>query len=199
MAYRGLTLSRILINNKSCLLRRLPQYEALRHTSHDYARKMIGCREIVGYGWSGCPVYQDRVDYPFPAIRFKEETVELCRIREKEKCDWNDLSKEDIKRLYRFSFCQTFAELQAPNPEWKQSVGWAFWIVAIVFFYNAIFYEDIYPDYPETFEPARKRAQLRRMIALEVNPVTGLTSNWDYEKKDWNESFKRFYVKKYDE
>ena len=37
----------------------------------------IGNRDIVGYGWNGEPVYQDRVDYPMPAIRFKENTPDV--------------------------------------------------------------------------------------------------------------------------
>lgn len=38
---------------------------------------------------------------------------------------------------------------------------------------------------PDSFTPKNKRAQLKRMIHLHVNPITGLTSNWDYEKMDW--------------
>lgn len=37
----------------------------------------IGSREVVGYGWNGEPIYQDRVDYPMPAIRFKESTPDV--------------------------------------------------------------------------------------------------------------------------
>lgn len=33
-------------------------------------REVIGCREVVGYGCNGQPIYVDRPDYPFPAIRF---------------------------------------------------------------------------------------------------------------------------------
>lgn len=41
----------------------------------------IGNREIVGYGWNGEPMYQDRVDYPMPAIRFKENTPDVLVIQ----------------------------------------------------------------------------------------------------------------------
>lgn len=37
----------------------------------------IGNRDVVGYGWNGQPVYQDRVDFPMPAIRFKENTPDV--------------------------------------------------------------------------------------------------------------------------
>lgn len=41
-----------------------------------YAYK-IGTREIVGFGWNGLPSYTDRIDFPFPAIRFREDTPEI--------------------------------------------------------------------------------------------------------------------------
>lgn len=41
-----------------------------------YAYK-IGSREIVGFGWNGLPSYVDRADFPFPAIRWREDTAEI--------------------------------------------------------------------------------------------------------------------------
>lgn len=83
----------------------------------------LGNREVVGYGVNGMPVYVDRVDYPMPAIRFKENTKEILALREKEKGDWNKLSLHEKKALYRASFCQTFAEIKAPTGEWKPCVS----------------------------------------------------------------------------
>lgn len=40
--------------------------------------KMAGNREQVGYGVNGQPVYFDSAEFPFPAIRWKEPTPELC-------------------------------------------------------------------------------------------------------------------------
>lgn len=37
----------------------------------------IGNRDVVGFGWNGEPIYADRVDYPMPAIRFKENTPDV--------------------------------------------------------------------------------------------------------------------------
>lgn len=48
-----------------------------------------------------------------------------------------------------------------------------------------IFFSLVYSPLPDSFTPECKRAQLKRMIHLHVNPITGLTSNWDYEKMDW--------------
>ena len=36
-----------------------------------------GKREVIGYGYNGQPNYVDRVDYPIPAVRFKEETPQI--------------------------------------------------------------------------------------------------------------------------
>lgn len=42
---------------------------------HDRSR--IGSREVVGFGFNGQCSYQDRVDFPMPAIRFKENTPDI--------------------------------------------------------------------------------------------------------------------------
>lgn len=57
----------------------------------------LGNRQFVGYGWNGMPTYQDREDFPCPAIRFRESTAEIVALREKELGDWKSLSMEDKK------------------------------------------------------------------------------------------------------
>lgn len=42
-----------------------------------HGRSRIGNREVVGFGFNGQCSYQDRVDFPMPAIRFKENTPDL--------------------------------------------------------------------------------------------------------------------------
>ena len=37
----------------------------------------IGNRDVVGYGVNGAPNYYDRVDFPMPAVRFKENTPDV--------------------------------------------------------------------------------------------------------------------------
>jgi cytochrome c oxidase subunit 4 len=42
-----------------------------------HGRSRIGNREVVGFGFNGQYSYQDRVDFPMPAIRFKENTPDI--------------------------------------------------------------------------------------------------------------------------
>lgn len=161
-----------------------PQIAIKRHTSFDYTNTMCGKREYVGYGINGSPIYCDLAEFPMPAIRFRESDATICALREKEKGDWKKLSKDDIKTLYRYSFCQTFAEFRAPTGEWKLHLGVMFWACTVGLLFTA-YVNGCYPELPETFHEDRRQAQLKRMIALEVNPVCGLASKWDYEVGDW--------------
>nr|AGG22607.1 mitochondrial cytochrome c oxidase subunit IV [Locusta migratoria]AGG22608.1 mitochondrial cytochrome c oxidase subunit IV [Locusta migratoria] len=148
-------------------------------------RAKIGNREIVGYGFNGQPSYMDRTDFPMPAIRFKETTPDIQALREKEKGDWRKLSIEEKKALYRASFCQTFAEIQAPTGEWKSIIGITLIAVSLSLWVYMAMKIWVYRPLPSTFTEERRQAQLRRMIDLQVNPIEGLASKWDYEKNDW--------------
>ncbi|KAF6197658.1 hypothetical protein GE061_008624, partial [Apolygus lucorum] len=83
----------------------------------------IGAREVVGFGYNGVPTYVDRFDFPLPAVRWRPETPDIKDLRQKEKGDWKSLTVAEKKALYRASFCQTFAEMNAPNGEWKSILG----------------------------------------------------------------------------
>jgi len=87
-------------------LNRLSQRAILLHNiksplvlaSNEYhGRGKIGKREVVGFGMNGEYSYIDALDHPCPAIRFKEDTPEIAKLREKEKGDWKKLSMEDKK------------------------------------------------------------------------------------------------------
>lgn len=43
----------------------------------------------------------------------------------------------------------------------------------------------VYDERPESFNEEHQKAQLKRMLELEINPVHGLSSKWDYENKRW--------------
>ncbi|XP_017777484.1 PREDICTED: cytochrome c oxidase subunit 4 isoform 1, mitochondrial-like [Nicrophorus vespilloides] len=151
----------------------------------DATRAMIGNREIVGYGMNGQPHYYDRSDIPLPAIRWKEATADIKCLREKEKGDWRQLSMEEKKALYRASFKLTYSEFKAPTGEWKQIVGASLMLVSVaLWFYMAVRVVTRVP-LPDSFSEEKQQAQLRRILDLHVNPITGLSSQWDYEKDDW--------------
>ncbi len=45
----------------------------------------------------------------------------------------------------------------------------------------------VYPPLPATFTPEKQQAQLGRMIEMQMNPIEGLASKYDYEKGRWKE------------
>lgn len=149
------------------------------------ALSKIGNREIVGHGWNGQPCYADRVDFPMPAIRFKEETQEIKALRKKEKKDWKSLSIIEKKALYRASFCRTFAEMKYPTGEWKMHLGIGLFFCSLGIYVTMLMNYYVYPEDPVTFDEKHKKAQLKRMLQLEVNPIHGLSSKWDYDNKCW--------------
>ncbi|XP_023176401.2 cytochrome c oxidase subunit 4 isoform 1, mitochondrial [Drosophila hydei] len=156
-----------------------------RFTHHDGTRAMSGTREIVGYGVNGSPNYIDCADFPFPAIRYREVTSEICAMREKELGDWKKLSLEEKKSLYRHSFCQTYSEFQYFTPEWKLAVALGLWSVAIGLIITLLSNAMIYDELPITYDDEHRQAQLRRIIQLQMNPITGISSKWDYSQNKW--------------
>lgn len=114
-----------LINNAVLrqLASQLPRNAQVGSVASIHTLDKIGKREVVGFGWNGTACYADRADYPMPAVRFREATNEINALRTKEKGDWKKLSQPEIKALYRASFCQTIAEVQAGTGEWKLHLG----------------------------------------------------------------------------
>ncbi|XP_077283336.1 cytochrome c oxidase subunit 4 isoform 1, mitochondrial-like [Arctopsyche grandis] len=154
-------------------------------TAAFHGRSRIGSREIVGHGMNGQANYQDRIDYPMPSIRFREDTADVKALREKEKGDWRKLTVEEKKTLYRASFCQTFAEFNAPDSDWKHSLGWAIFFCSLSLWIYMGMKMFVLGPLPETFDDAHQKAQLKRMLDIKVDPVDGLSSKWDYENKRW--------------
>ncbi|CAF1905194.1 unnamed protein product [Rotaria magnacalcarata] len=55
----------------------------------------------------------------------KANTVALAELRKKGNVDWQQLSVEEKKVLYRASFRRTFAEFTVPTGLWKWAIGWS--------------------------------------------------------------------------
>ncbi|XP_015524270.1 cytochrome c oxidase subunit 4 isoform 1, mitochondrial [Neodiprion pinetum] len=159
------------------LATRLLQCSRVQNTAgmSTYANK-IGNREVVCYGMNGDPTYIDRVDFPMPAIRYKEPTADIQALREKEKGDWKKLSIDEKKALYRASFCQTFAEINAPTGEWKSIIGWALFGSSLSLWIFMAMKKYVYPPLPVTFDEEHQLAQLDRIIKLDMNPIDGINA-----------------------
>merc|ERR1739838_1055024 len=145
----------------------------------------IGKREVVGYGNCGQENYVDHVHYPFPAIRFKEDTGEIAKLREKEKGDWKKMTTEEKKVLYRASFCSTVAEMTAPTGEWKRITGYVLIAIGISLWMVIWTQKYVIPGGVRTLEPEWIKANIQRRIDYEMGPIEGVASQYDYEKNEW--------------
>jgi len=149
----------------------------------------IGAREIVGYGIRGDGTYEDHLAFPGCAIRFQEPSSANAEIREKEKGDWKVMSIDEKKALYRYSFCQTYSEMNADRNtgEWKKDVGNTialFGVCCLGWIWMKYFFSPPL-DYKE--EPAFRKLLQRRMLDEYYNPIFGTSHDWDYEKLCWKE------------
>jgi len=146
----------------------------------------IGTREIVGYGMNGEETYIDHWAYPFPAIRFKEDTPDILKLKEKEKGDWKKLTVHEKKELYRASFCQTLVEVKAPTGEWKAVIGISLMAITLGIWGFIWVTTYAYEELPITMtDEGHLRALIQKMIDMRVGAVDGFTSNYDYEKNEW--------------
>ncbi|PAA82871.1 hypothetical protein BOX15_Mlig031254g3 [Macrostomum lignano] len=147
----------------------------------------VGRREWVGHGRGGMPNYFDCLMFPYPAIRFREWDSAYEALRQKEKGDWNNLSIEDKKKLYRHSFRYTFSELEAPTGRWKLSIG----ILMLVFSgasLTMLFIKKVFtPAFPKSFDEEWMMRSMWKQIMIGFNPVQGVSSKWDYENNRWKE------------
>jgi cytochrome c oxidase subunit 4 len=153
----------------------------------------IGNREIVGFGRNGEPSYYDAPDSPLPGIRWKEDTPELKKLREKARGDWSALSLDEKKQLYRADFRVTFSEdAHSTDGEWKFTVGFVLALMGgsiwLYHFVRSLIYA--YPR-PESNSLEHQNKMLERMIATGVGRVHGVSSEWDYEKGDWKKNTKQ--------
>ena len=58
-------------------------------------------------------------------------------------------------------------------------------MILILSFFFSFTFKLVYDEMPVTFDEEHQKAQLKRMLDLEMNPVTGISSKWDYENKRW--------------
>lgn len=151
-------------------------------------RFRIGKREIVGPSASVSDDYFDRVDKPCPPIRFKETTPEFEALREKEKGSWKNLTIDEKKTLYRYSFCQTFKEMEAPTAHVRRIVGYTLMFLSVPLFAYAAAKAYLFPPLPDSMSDQSKKQVVRWYIDSRADPMDGgISSKWDYEKQQWKE------------
>ncbi|XP_005260636.1 cytochrome c oxidase subunit 4 isoform 2, mitochondrial isoform X1 [Homo sapiens] len=174
----------------------MPPWACSYHTSHVPMIPLLGPRSSFSRKWSArargggkmspyTNCYAQRY-YPMPEEPFCTElNAEEQALKEKEKGSWTQLTHAEKVALYRLQFNETFAEMNRRSNEWKTVMGCVFFFIgfaALVIWWQRVY---VFPPKPITLTDERKAQQLQRMLDMKVNPVQGLASRWDYEKKQW--------------
>uniref|UniRef100_U3DBM8 Cytochrome c oxidase subunit 4 n=1 Tax=Callithrix jacchus TaxID=9483 RepID=U3DBM8_CALJA len=132
------------------------------------------------------PSYMDRRDYPLPDVaHVRHLSASQKALKEKEKASWSSLSVDEKVELYRIQFKESFAEMNRGSNEWKTVVGAAMFFIGITAILIILEKRYVYGPLPHTFDKEWVAMQTKRMLDLKVNPVDGLDSKWDYDKKVW--------------
>ncbi|CAD6184853.1 unnamed protein product [Caenorhabditis auriculariae] len=155
------------------------------HIEHWWGPEKAVGRELVGFGSNGDNIYQDRLDYWYPAIRFRKEDGVISPLRQKEQSDWKKLTPEEKKILYRYSFRQTLSEYEAPTGYWKVMTAVVLSVMAFATYYAVFLNAYVYPELPPTFQNEYKEAQVERALVLEKGNFLGAPTKYDYENKKW--------------
>ncbi|XP_069758235.1 cytochrome c oxidase subunit 4 isoform 1, mitochondrial [Narcine bancroftii] len=132
------------------------------------------------------PQYIDRKDEPLSTIDFVGHlSGEQKSLKEKEKSSWVSLSSEEKLKLYRIRFQQSYAEMGKSSNELKTVIGGVLFMVGcagLIFLWQKMF---VYGPVPPTLDDEWKAKQTKRMLDMRINPILGISSKWDYEKKEW--------------
>ncbi|WKX89406.1 hypothetical protein Q1695_008790 [Nippostrongylus brasiliensis] len=155
------------------------------HIEHWWGPEKAAGREYVGFGVSGDNIYSDRLDYWYPAIRFRKEDDIISPIRKKELGDWKNLTNEEKKLLYRYSFKQTLAEFEAPSGYWKVIASAVLCVISLATLYSVFLNVYVFPEIPPTLSNEYKEAAVKRALVLEKGNFLGAPKYYDYENKKW--------------
>nr|XP_019827772.1 PREDICTED: cytochrome c oxidase subunit 4 isoform 2, mitochondrial isoform X3 [Bos indicus] len=130
--------------------------------------------------------YHAQRSYPMPEEPFcMELNAEQRALKEKEKGSWTQLSHAEKVALYRLQFHQTFAEMNRRSNEWKTVMGCVFFFcgfTGLLIWWQRVY---VFRKKPITLTDEWKAQQLQRILDMKGNPVQGLASRWDYERKEW--------------
>ncbi|KJH49923.1 cytochrome c oxidase subunit IV [Dictyocaulus viviparus] len=151
------------------------------HIEHWWGPEKAAGREYVGFGFNGDYAYVDRLDYWYPSIRFRKDDDTIRPIRKKELGDWKNLSLEDKKLLYRYSFKQTLAEFEAPSGYWKVVLACVLSVISLATLYATFISVYVFPEIPGTFQDEYKEAELKKTLVLRKGDFLGAPKYYDYE------------------
>ncbi|NXR87697.1 COX41 oxidase, partial [Hypocryptadius cinnamomeus] len=88
-------------------------------------------------------------------------------------------------QVYRIKFNETYAEMNKGTNEWKTILGGVLFflgLTGIILIWQKHF---MYAPAPHTFSDEWLSAQTKRMLDMRVNPVQGITAQWDFDKNEW--------------
>ncbi|KAG5850419.1 hypothetical protein ANANG_G00082220 [Anguilla anguilla] len=132
------------------------------------------------------PQYTNRPEIPLPPVPFVTDlNTEQRKLKEKEKGTWTNLTKEEKIALYRMAFQLSYAEMDKGSSEWKTVVGGVFFFLGftgLVIWWQRLY---VFGDVPHTLSDEWVAQQTQRILDMRMNPVQGVASQWDYEKKQW--------------
>ncbi|NXT68288.1 COX41 oxidase, partial [Chaetops frenatus] len=132
------------------------------------------------------PAYVDRRDVPLPEVAFvRDLSAQQKALKEKEKAAWSQLSVDEKVELYRIKFNETYAEMNKGTNEWKTILGGVLLFLGftgVILIWQKHF---MYGPIPHTFSEEWVSAQTKRMLDMRVNPVEGISAQWDFDKNDW--------------
>ncbi|NXX65310.1 COX41 oxidase, partial [Spizella passerina] len=87
--------------------------------------------------------------------------------------------------VYRIKFNESYAEMKKGTNEWKTVLGGVLFflgLTGVILIWQKHF---MYGPVPHTFSDEWLSAQTKRMLDMRVNPVQGITAQWDFDKNEW--------------
>uniref|UniRef100_A0A8C3KNX0 Cytochrome c oxidase subunit 4 n=1 Tax=Calidris pygmaea TaxID=425635 RepID=A0A8C3KNX0_9CHAR len=132
------------------------------------------------------PAYVDRRDVPLPEVAFvRDLSAQQKALKEKEKASWTALSVDEKVELYRIKFNESYAEMNKGTNEWKTVLGGVLFFLGLTGLILIWQKHYMYGPIPHTFSDEWLSAQTKRMLDMRINPVEGISAQWDFDKNEW--------------
>ncbi|XP_029463930.1 cytochrome c oxidase subunit 4 isoform 1, mitochondrial [Rhinatrema bivittatum] len=130
--------------------------------------------------------YFDNRAVPLPDAMYVQQLTDVQKLlKEKEKGSWTTLSSDEKVEIYHIKFKETFAEMHKGTQEWKTVIGGILFFLgftSLIVLWQRTF---VFGPVPHTFSDEWVERQTKKMLDMRINPVQGMSSKWDYDKKEW--------------